>query len=272
MVEELLFQEDYQIVDLILIAIALLVAMAVAIILFFYFSRKRIIKSELEKANLKIANQKEILQTTIITQEEERKRIAQDLHDAISSKLNIVSLNANMLSLKDISSEETNKIANSILKVTGNVLESSRKIAHDLLPPTLDKFGLEAALEELCEEVADTNSFEVNCNLQYPEHFLNKDKELHVFRIVQELFNNSIKYSEATNLTLKTEMEGKQLLLYYSDNGKGFDVSIAKKAKGLGMSGIENRVAILNATHTIISSPDNGISVTLALNPSKDEN
>ena len=58
MVEELLFQEDYQIVDLILIAIALLVAMAVAIILFFYFSRKRIIKSELEKAHLKIANQK----------------------------------------------------------------------------------------------------------------------------------------------------------------------------------------------------------------------
>ena len=270
MVEELL-QGDNQIINIILIAIALLIVMGLAIVFFFYFSRKRIIKSELEKANLKIANQKNVLQATIITQEEERKRIAQDLHDAISSKLNIVSLNANMLSLKDISSEETNKIANSILKVTGNVLESSRKIAHDLLPPTLDKFGLEAALEELCEEVADTNTFQVDCNIEYPEHFLTKDEELHVFRIVQELFNNSIKYSEATKLNLHSETKEDSLIFQYTDNGKGFNVSTAKKAKGLGMSGIENRVAILSATHTIISSPGNGISVTLTLNPSKNE-
>jgi len=272
MVEELLLQEDYQIVDLILIAIALLVVMGLAIILFFYFSRKRIIKSELEKANLKIANQKEVLQATIITQEEERKRIAQDLHDAISSKLNIVSLNANMLSLKDISSEETNKIANSILKVTGNVLESSRKIAHDLLPPTLDKFGLDAALEELCDEVAESDTFQVDCHLDASENLLAKDQELHVFRIVQELFNNSIKYSEATTLSLQTEIKKNLLYLHYSDNGKGFDVLEAKKAKGLGMSGIENRVAILNATLEILSSPGNGMVVTLTLTPSKDEN
>ena len=79
MVEELL-QGDNQIINIILIAIALLIVMGLAIVFFFYFSRKRIIKSELEKANLKIANQKNVLQATIITQEEERKRIAQDLH------------------------------------------------------------------------------------------------------------------------------------------------------------------------------------------------
>lgn len=271
MVEELL-QGENQIINIILIAIVLLIVMAFAILFFFYFSRKRIVKSELEKANLKIANQKDVLQATIITQEEERKRIAQDLHDAISSKLNIVSLNANMLSLKDISTEETHKIANSILKVTGNVLESSRKIAHDLLPPTLDKFGLEAALEELCEEVADTNTFDVDCNIDYSEDFLSKDEELHVFRIVQELFNNSIKYSEATRISLRSENKENGLSFHYADNGKGFDVSTVKKAKGLGMSGIENRIAILNGTQKISSSPGNGISVTLTLNPNNNEN
>ena len=269
---EKLLQGDGQIINIILIAIALLIVMALAIIFFFYFSRRRIIKSELEKANMKIAYQKDVLQANIITQEEERKRIAQDLHDAISSKLNIVSLNANILSAKDISSEETNKIAGSILKVTGNVLESSRKIAHDLLPPTLDKFGLEAALEELCEEVAETNTFQVDYYLEFSENFLSKDEALHVFRIVQELFNNSIKYSEATKLILKTETNKNGLYLHYTDNGKGFDVSKAKKAKGLGLSGIENRVAILNATHQIVSSPGNGISVNITLNPTKDEN
>ena len=90
--------------------------MALAIVLFFYFSRRRIIKTELEKANLEINYQREVLQSTIITQEEERKRIAQDLHDAISSKLNVVSLNANMLSDTSISTEETVKIAENIEK------------------------------------------------------------------------------------------------------------------------------------------------------------
>ena len=155
MVEEL-FTGENQIVSIILIAIGLLVFMAIAIVLFFYSSRKRIIKSELEKANLEIDHQKMILQSVIVTQEEERKRIAQDMHDAISSKLNVVSLNANTLTEDDITIEETNKIAISILKITNTVLESSRKIAHDLLPPILEKFGLKAALEELCEEIYET--------------------------------------------------------------------------------------------------------------------
>ena len=115
----------------------------------------------MEKAHLEIAYQKELLQATILTQEEERKRIAQDLHDAISSKLNVVSLNANFLIEKDITLEDTHRIGEGIQKVTKSVLESSRRIAHDLLPPTLEKFGLKAALEDqrrgrCCAAVPDT--------------------------------------------------------------------------------------------------------------------
>ena len=101
--------------------------MSIAIVLFFYFSRKKIVKTELEKARLEIDHQKELLQSTILTQEDERKRIAQDLHDAISSKLNVVSLNASILTDANISVEEANKIGGSIYDVTSNVLESSRR-------------------------------------------------------------------------------------------------------------------------------------------------
>jgi len=262
---ETFFSEDSQIINIILIAIALLLLMAVAMVFFFYFSRRRIIKSELEKAIMEIEHQKEVIQSSIITQEEERKRIAQDLHDAISSMLNIVSLNANFLTEPSISSEETHKIGSNILKVTTTILESSRQIAHDLLPPTLDKFGLEAALEELCEEVNEGNTFNLEYNFQYPENLLNKSEELHLFRIAQELFNNTIKHSGATHIKLTLDFKEDIVHLQYTDNGKGFNIQETRHRKGLGMSGIENRVIILNGNMEIISSEGKGIQVLIKI-------
>ncbi len=261
---EVLNGED-QIISIVFMAVGLLVFMSIAIILFVYFSRRKIMRTELEKATMQIEHQKEVIQSTLITQERERGRIAQDLHDAISSKLNIVSLNANILTEENISSEDANKIGESILKVTTNVLESSRKIAHDLLPPTLDKFGLEAALEELCEEVRDTGAFKIMYGIEYPHSFLTSENELHLFRIVQELFNNSIKHSEASEIQLKVLTIDDRLTLQYSDNGKGFDLASKRKAKGLGMSGLENRVAILNGNLNFETFPGSGIKVSVTI-------
>lgn len=258
-----IISEEQQIIDIILIAIGLLLLMALAIVLFFYFSRRRIIKTELEKANLEIKHQREVLQSTIITQEEERKRIAQDMHDAISSKLNVVSLNANMLSDASISPEETAKVAENIVKVTSTVLENSRKIAHDLLPPALEKFGLEAAIEELCDEIGEAGSFKIQPHFEYQQNLLSQNDELHFFRITQELFNNTIKYADAKSVQLSLVGKGPEVVLSYQDDGKGFDVHVAKKAKGLGLSGISNRVEILDASMEMNSSFGNGLLVRI---------
>lgn len=264
--DELLTSEK-EIVYIILMAIALLLLMAVSIVLFFYFSRKKIVQAQLEKAEVVVAHQKELLQNTIITQEEERKRIAQDLHDAISSKLNVVSLNANILTGKDITPKEAQKIGEGIHKITATVLENSRRIAHDLLPPTLEKFGLQPALEELCEEIEETKKFDLQYNLSYAEGLLHQDNELHFFRIVQELFNNAIKHSEATQILLTLKTNEKGVSLQYQDNGKGFDIQQLKLAKGLGMSGIENRAALMEAHYELQSSPGNGLQVNINCKP-----
>lgn len=260
---QVLLSEENQIVNIILIAIGLLALMSIAIVVFFYFSRKKIVRTELEKARLEIDHQKDLLQSTILTQEEERKRIAQDLHDAISSKLNVVSLNANFLTDPSITIEEANKFGESIHKVTSGVLENARRIAHDLLPPTLEKFGLESAIEELCEELIETQRFVLDYQIKYPSGFLKPEAELHVFRMIQELISNSIKYSEATTVTLKIHTYTTEFSMQYSDDGKGFDMDKMKKAKGLGMSGIENRAVILNAHLSVSSSHGNGIQVHL---------
>lgn len=249
--------------EIIFFAVGLLFIMVLAIVFFFYFSRRKVIKAQLEKANLEIVYQKELLQATILTQEEERKRIAQDLHDAISSKLNIVSLNANMLMKSDLAMDEVKGVGDSIYKVTSTVLENSRRIAHDLLPPTLEKFGLTAAMEELCEELDATQKFELEYSIQYPEQFLNATNELHLFRVVQELFTNSIKHSEASKIELTISVQENLLTLQYRDNGKGFDLSKAQMVRGLGMSGMENRALLMNASYTVDSGHGEGIEVTL---------
>jgi len=260
--EELVTDSD-EIVSVLLIGIGLLFFMTLAIILFFYFSRRRIIKTELEKANLEIEHQRELLQSTLITQEEERKRIAQDLHDAISSKLNVVSLHANFLTEPGISPEDTQKFGANIQNVTATVLENSRRIAHDLLPPTLEKFGLAPALEELCDEVSESGTFKVAYQFDYPVATMPPEQELHLFRIAQELFNNSIKYSEASHIELELSTVEKVLTFMYSDNGKGFDTEDAKMAKGLGMSGIHNRASILEGQLEIHSELGHGMRLML---------
>ena len=89
-----LFSKDNQVITIVIIGVILLLLMAVSLLLFFFFSRKKIIEKELEKKNLEINHQREMIQSIIVTQEKERKRIAQDLHDDISSKLNVINLNA----------------------------------------------------------------------------------------------------------------------------------------------------------------------------------
>src|SRR6218665_513998 len=153
---------DKELVAIILYISLFFIIVAVALIIFFYFSRKKIIQKELEKIDLIVRYQKEQLHAVIITQEEERKRIAQDLHDDISSKLNIVSLNSHLLKTPNLTEEEISEISNNIINLTTKTLNNSRRIAHDLLPPVLEKFGLHAGVKELCLEFNSSKAVSVD--------------------------------------------------------------------------------------------------------------
>lgn len=234
-----------------------LVLLTIGLLLFFHYSRRKIIQKELEKAALKIENQQKILQTSIAIQEAERKRIAQDLHDAISSKLNIISLNTNVL-LADKQIVHQQKTAlQQILAITTNTLESSRKIAHDLLPSILGKFGLKAALEELFDEFTTNTSLEIEHNIEELPR-LSKNNQLHVFRIVQELINNSLRHGKAEELAIYMEQDINGFILRYQDNGSGFDVKETNKNIGIGLQNIKSRTQILNGKLTIESNKNKG--------------
>lgn len=252
---------EKEIVVIIFFISAFFIIVSVVMVLFFYFSRKKIVQKELEKRDLVIQHQKEQLRAVIITQEEERKRIAQDLHDDISSKLNIVSLNSHLLKTANLTEKEIDEITGNIINLAAKALDNTRRIAHDLLPPVLDKFGLHAGIEELCSEFNSSNAVLVNYHSTVEFSDLDKDKHLHVFRILQELMNNSLRHGKASSITIFFEEIGGLNTCKYSDNGFGFDLKDTKNQNGLGMKNIESRIDFLNGTMTTESSINNGIDV-----------
>lgn len=230
-------------------------------ITFFYFSKKKILKKELEKRDLRISHQKELLRSIILTQEEERARIAQDLHDDISSKLNIVSLNGHLLKEKSLSPEEADRIREAIVELTGKALENSRRIAHDLLPPVLEKFGLVAGIEELVQEFEASKRVGTSFTRRLSREPEDERTSLQVFRILQELMNNSLRHGNATKITIDLSEEKGRYSCHYADNGAGMDAQTLKNARGLGLRNIENRIEILEGTFHIESQPGQGVRV-----------
>lgn len=235
-----------------------LILVLVTIILFVTKSRKKFFEKEIENKNLELKLQKEVLQATLLTQEKERNRIAQDLHDEISSKLIAVSLNLNLLESIKTPTDSKPEIIKNIIKINLTAIESSRKIAHNLLPPVLEKFGLHAALEELVLDY--NNSKAVSIVYQNSIDFKNKenDKILQIFRIIQELINNSIRHGKASQISITFSSLDNNYRCNYSDTGLGFDTSAQNIKKGLGMGNIESRIEYLKGTYSLDSQINKG--------------
>lgn len=252
---------EKEIVAIILYTSLFFMVMAISLVVFFYFSRKKIIQKELEKKDLVLQYQKEQLHAVIVTQEEERKRIAQDLHDDISSKLNIVSLNSHLLNAPNLTEKETFEITENIINLTTKALENSRKIAHNLLPPVFEKFGLNAAVQELCEEFESSKTVKVYYKNEIDFDDKEMNRHLHVFRILQELMNNSIRHGKASEIWIAFNNNNQINTCTYEDNGVGFDSEKAENQKGLGMKNIDSRISFLNGTIQINSQIGKGIAV-----------
>ena len=262
---EIFFSEDNKIVTIIIIGVLLMVLVSVALLLFFFLSRKTIIEKQIENKELEITHQKKLIQATIIAQEEERERISQDLHDDVSSKLNVIHLYANLLLEGNLSTDEYASVNEQIIEATNKTLESARKIAHNLLPPILDKFGLKSAIEELTDSFNNSKKITISSDINLSKTHLSSDTELHLFRITQELINNSIRHGEAEKCKISIYIVEGKLNFNYTDNGIGFNNDDIKNKKGIGLKNIESRVAILNGKLSTKSALNKGIQVSIII-------
>lgn len=222
-------------------------------------TEKKKLESELSDQQLK--QQKLITEVTIQAQEKERDELGRELHDNINQILATVKMYIGMVRDKDNANKEL--LAQCHDFVT-EAMEEIRKLSHSLVAPSLGDIGLEEALLELAEEINMTNRLQVDVISNMPEEkILDSGMELMLYRVVQEQINNIIKYAQAKNAVITLEADGGILNLVISDDGVGFDTTLA--SKGIGLRNIQNRVEYYSGTMNIISSPGNGCSISISI-------
>ncbi|MEO1516184.1 MAG: sensor histidine kinase [Bacteroidota bacterium] len=252
---------------LLLLGIIGMLILAVAVILFFVFYQRRLLAQQEKMQQMELDHQKRSLAFLLQGQEAERKRIAQELHDGIGALLSAAKLYVNRLDGK-----KTEKDLNFIKQETGSILDDTidniRRITRDLMPTNLERFGLIAATEDLAKRINDLGQikFVFHCN---EVRRIDEQKEFALYRMVQELINNSLKYADASEIQLHMIFEQDHLQMTYRDDGKGFDLENWQKdatlQEGLGLRGIESRASFLGASLQLHSAPEKGFSLELYL-------
>lgn len=194
-------------------------------------------------------------------QEEERKRIATELHDGLGVLLSATKMQFSVIKEKSPENQELiDKATKMLEQATGDV----RKISHNMMPGLLTKLGFFEAAQDLVERINDTQKIHATCSVSgNQEERLPENKEIMLYRIVQELVNNTIKHARADHLHLTIEINPGSLVMVYSDDGQGFNVSEKIDTKSIGLKSIQSRVSFLNGVMDIQSNPGQGVKYTI---------
>ncbi len=232
----------------------LLLALFITLFLLYKKRKDRIIASQKIR---RLEEEKKHLAARFLVegQEIERKRMALELHDNLGVLLTATRMHFSEIRDKDPGSRELIGKAEKLLEQASSDV---RKISHNLMPGLLTKLGLFEALEDLFETLGDKEGFDARLEVIGNKDRLEENKEIMIYRIVQELVNNTLKHAGASVIDLTIVHEDGELSLSYHDNGKGFDVEKTLDLKTMGLHSIQSRVEFLNGTVRINSVEGNG--------------
>lgn len=221
--------------------------------------QKRLAQNEVKQ----LQQERQLIATNSILkgQEEERSRVARDLHDGLGGLLSGIKLTLNTMRGNVILPEAGASAFSRALSQLDNAISEMRRVAHSMMPEALVKFGLPEALNDFCDGINESGKLHVRVQTFGLEPRLESSTEVVLYRIVQELLNNSIKHAQASEAYVQVTRDGNHLSLTVEDNGKGFDLNQLNQKKGAGMSNIETRVAYLNGKMDIQTQPGDGTSI-----------
>lgn len=212
----------------------------------------------------------QMLSDSIEFQEKELERIAKDLHDDIGSMLSAAKINIDPEMRKAMSREELLEAMDSSRKMLSETISHVRDISRELMPMSIKKFGLSAAIEDLVSSLRSATHMEIVFQNIGKSKKIDAHKELGIYRIAQELLNNAVKHSEAEKIDVTVEWKPDSLQLIIWDNGKGFDYkNFASKStfhQGLGLNNIQCRATAINAFVNFHSQQTGGTKIEIGLN------
>ncbi len=239
-----------------MIAVILFLVIIAGSLFFSYYQRQQ--RKNQEILTLKREQQVKTLELLMEGEEKERLRIAKELHDGVNVDLSAIKYKLTSLL------EKNNQVINEAVTMIDKSCEQVRAISHNLIPPALNDFSLIETLEDFCTTANGIHDPEIVFNHIGEAIKISKKAEVNIFRIVQEIVNNSVKHAEASEITVQISHRSHTLQLTVEDNGIGFARNKVK-SKGIGLQNIQSRVDYLNAKLDFDSS-DKGTSYIVDIN------
>ncbi|MBC7759733.1 MAG: hypothetical protein H7069_12815 [Phormidesmis sp. FL-bin-119] len=235
---------------------------SISFILLFIRSRNKALKDQAILYASQLNHQLELTRTVFISQEEERKRIGQDLHDDVGTALSRLRL---VIEFSQESKSNTATFAADCKGIIDHIIDDVRHISHNLSPVGITLYGFSGALEDLCESIQRNSKLAVHFNNEAFDLLekLNELKTISLYRILEELLNNTIKHADASTAEISFTENQAGLQVSYRDDGKGLDTGITKK--GIGIQNIKNRMEVIGAQEMFTTHPEKGFSFTLLI-------
>ncbi|MCJ8288504.1 MAG: sensor histidine kinase [Crocinitomicaceae bacterium] len=221
-----------------LLGTAAMLVLALFIITFVVAYQRRLYAKQHEMNEMEMVAQRDLMEAVILAKEKEQKRMAQELHDGIGSALTALKMSLIHMNLEP---KEKKQIDNNIKAISVDV----RRISNELMPSVLEDMGLQAALERLAQRVRDATLIDCKYSRNNALESLHNDQaQLALYRVVQELLNNIVKYAKATEITIGEELTDGNYILSITDNGRGFEPSDddLSKSGSLGLKNIKSRI------------------------------
>jgi len=223
-------------------------------------SRKR---AEEEKAKMTALHNQKTFWATLQVQEEERKRIAETLHNGLGQMLYGIKMNLELLNYSEQERDPSDfkEIKSNINHMVDQTIKECRQISHELTPAILEDFGLKVALNDLCQQFSQT--LKIKCYYKGLTGTISKNMEVAIYRTAQELIVNAIKHAKATIMSVRITITNLTIFISVHDNGVGFDKEI--KSTGIGLKTIKNKVKLLNGSYHLISNKGKGSTVNIII-------
>src|ERR1044072_6208255 len=226
-----------------------MLVLTIGLILFIIFHQRKVIRYQLKLQQMEQEQQKILLNASIRLQEEERQRLAADLHDDAGPLLATARLYLNENLVNQDKATQLQSIFQA-RQIIDDTIQLVRNISHRLMPPTLKNFGLESAINALFSKISGSGSINASSRFHEYKERLKGEKELIVFRVVQELINNILKHSSASFIHLTQNVHGDKFYLRIHHDGRGIVQSdfekLNKSNVGLGLKNISSRLRVVH--------------------------
>lgn len=252
--------------NFIYILLSVTIFIALVFLLIAYRQRSKTMKHqqlvhEMELKNIRQEHEISLLSAMIDGQENERARIARDLHDGLGGLLSGIKIELSG-GTSDSAAPNTQELIRSSLNRIDQAVDELRRISRNMMPEILLQYGLEEALKEYCQSLK-RSGVNITCQVFNFQNNLSKNKQVIVYRIAQELINNAVKYAQSSHILVELRQQSDSLLLTVEDDGIGFDTKLAKQKKGSGLQNIEARAIFLNGSIQTESTAETGTATVL---------